>query len=98
VWRCLLACLGLVALFFFFFCGLVFDKFAVRKYDNKLVEMGWEDLAGLQALAEIYGDVAMDSLLAHYSALLSWLSFSPLPGGTNAVLPNCGFWSQTLTR
>jgi len=38
--RCLLACLGFVALFVFFsFCGLVFDKLAIRKYDNKLVEM-----------------------------------------------------------
>lgn len=60
--------------------------------------MGWDDLAGLQALAEIYGDVAMNLLLAHYSALLSWLSFSLLPGGMNVVLSNCGFWSQTLTR
>lgn len=72
--------------FFFLFCGLVFDKFAVQKYEKKLVEMGWEDLVGLRTLARIYGDVVMNLLPAHYSALLSWLAFSPLAGGRNATV------------
>jgi len=33
-----------------------------------IVGMGWDDLAGLQILARIYGDVVMNLLLAYYSA------------------------------
>ena len=60
--------------------------------------MRWDDLVGLQTLARIYGDVVMNLLPAHYSTLLSWLAFSPLAGGRNAVLPYYDFWSRALTR
>ena len=55
----------------------MFDKFAVRKYEKKLVEMRWEDLVRLRTLARIYGDVVMNLLPAHYSTfLVAILSFA----------------------